>query len=616
MTHVKKNTEQHLCMVETSWQRCREAGLEHNSQPIIEISSRGGYEASLDRNRILLETTKQKVMPFYEHLLANSGCLVQLADDDGQILNSWGEKHFGHQSLKGLFNSGAFWKESLVGTNAIGTALTTSSIVQIHYDEHFLLANRFMTGSAAPISDAHGTILGAIDISTDKYIPQAHTLGLVKMMSQAVENQIIVSSYQKSHHLFWFNTSAENIDSQWSALLVLDDSGKVISANKRAMIVMGESLVGANVEQLFNVNLHNWLSKPQLVACQITNHNHVRFYARVISPVAIPKLEMIVKNNKADTIANKKPDLTIESINSGDPSIARSIKQVSKVLNKNIPILIYGETGCGKEVFVNAIHQLSQRSNGKLVAVNCAAIPKELVESELFGYEKGAFTGANPKGYIGLIREANGGTLFLDELGDMPLNIQTRLLRVLQEKKVIPVGSTKSHKVDFQLFSATNVDLKKKVTNGEFRQDLFYRISGLNITLPPLRNRQDKAQIIRYLIDCHKESNQAITVNEEVVSLFSSHPWPGNIRQMEAVIQIALAMSEGDELTTEHLPDDFFDDIQQNTQTEMQRKDIQQNDSDWYDIYKTLKGNISETAKALGVSRNTIYKRLREKGMK
>jgi transcriptional regulator of acetoin/glycerol metabolism len=613
MSHLKENAAQHLYMVESSWERCREAGLEHNSKPIIEINDRGSYADSIDKNRVLLETTKQKVMPFYEHLLENSGCLVQLADYDGQILNSWGEQHFSNQPLDGLFNKGAFWKEGLVGTNAIGTALATSSIVQIHYDEHFLLANRFMTGSAAPIIDAQGDTLGVIDISTDKYIPQAHTLGLVKMMSQAVENQIIISNFQASHLLFWFNTSAENIDSQWSALLVLDDTGRVISSNKRAKLVMGEHLVDLNVEQLFNQSLPALLSNNQRTANKVINSQGVRFYGQIVVP---KKLSLIKPTGLSDTKMKKTGPLTVEKINSGDPSIARSLRQVSKVIGKNIPILIYGETGAGKEVFVKAIHQLSERAKGNLVAVNCAAIPKELVESELFGYEKGAFTGANPKGYIGLIREANEGTLFLDELGDMPLNIQTRLLRVLQEKKVTPVGSTKSYEVDFQLFSATNVNLKQRVSLGEFRQDLFYRISGLNITLPALRDRQDKEQIIKHLVNTHKESDERIVVTSDVIELFKNHPWPGNVRQMEAVIQIALAMSEEGEITAEHLPDDFFEDM---IHDEESRTLVTANDADeveWYDIYQKFKGNISETAKALGVSRNTIYKRLREKGIK
>jgi transcriptional regulator of acetoin/glycerol metabolism len=310
--------------------------------------------------------------------------------------------------------------------------------------------------------------------------------------------------------------------------------------------------------------------------------------------------------------------------------LAKAIIQSKKIIDKDIPILIRGETGAGKEVFVKALHYSSQRRQHNLITVNCAAIPQELVESELFGYEKGAFTGSNNKGYIGLIRKADKGTLFLDEIGDMPLNVQARLLRVLQERSVNPLGSTLSYPVDFKLVSATNCNLKEAVLNGSFRQDLYYRVSGLNIELPALRHRTDRQQLIQFLFNYYAEHPQQAVISEDIMKIFYQHPWPGNIRQLVSVIQIAQAMSDDGVVDFQHLPDDFLNDIEKNnikasttkilpSDTTLNSTDIsklsgEKSDNDIVDLYQSLSCNISKTAQTLGVSRNTVYKRLRDSG--
>jgi len=245
----------------------------------------------------------------------------------------------------------------------------------------------------------------------------------------------------------------------------------------------------------------------------------------------------------------------------------------------------------------------------------------------LFCYEKGAFTGASNKGYIGLIRKADKGTLFLDELGDMPMNVQARLLRVLQERKVTPLGSTTSYPVDFKLVSATNRNLKQDVERGTFRQDLYYRVTGLNLSLPSLRERTDKEALVKFLLAKYASEGETPNISLEVLSMFKSHPWPGNIRQMVSVIQIALAMAGDETITVEHLPDDFLQDLQQH-QPELVKpqqapltlltSDSQEelNSEDWLAVYEQNGRNVSATAKDLNISRNTLYKRLREQGMR
>ena len=614
--------KKHLSMIEHSWQRCREFGLLHNSEPIIDIQNGQILSENIEQHARLLSTTQQKVLPFYDSLLANSNCLITLASPSGHVLNNWGEQRFFTQHQPQVFQNGANWKESLIGTNAIGTALETGSIVQVFHDEHFLSSNRFMTGSAAPLFDAERKMAGVLSIASDAYIPSSHTLGMVKLMSQAIENQLIVSQFHRNHFLLWFNTSPENIDSQWSSLLVFNEQGMIVSANRRAEIVLGQDLALQSLEQLFDIKLEKLLSHPSFTPAEIRSKEKFSYYAMTIPP-SIPVGRKIDFRDTSAAGAQKAATtpLDLQKLDTGDPQLAKAIKQVSRLINKDIPILIHGETGVGKEVFVNAMHQSSQRKHSPLIAVNCAAIPPDLVESELFGYEKGAFTGANQKGSIGLIRKADKGTLFLDELGDMPLNVQARLLRVLQERTVTPLGSTTAYPVDFKLVSATNRNLKDDVQQATFRQDLYYRVTGLNLSLPSLRERSDKEVLVQRLLKKYNESGQEITVSPDVLKLFCQHPWPGNIRQMVSVIQIAVAMADGNTIMIDDLPDDFMHDLKHshadsNVTLLSSAIPAPELDDNWLETYEQCGRNVSAAAKELSISRNTLYKRLRERGLR
>ena len=614
--------KKHLSMIERSWQRCRDSGLLHSSEPIIDVQNGQVLSENVEQHAQLLSTTQQKVLPFYDSLLANSNCLITLASPSGHVLNSWGEQRFFAQHQPRVFQNGVNWKESLIGTNAIGTAIETGSIVQVFHDEHFLSSNRFMTGSAAPLFDAERKITGVLSIASDAYIPSSHTLGMVKLMSQAIENQLIVSKFHRDHFLLWFNTSPENIDSQWSSLIVFNEQGVIVSANRRAEIVLGQDLALQSLELLFDIKLEKLLAHPSFTPAEIRSKEKFGYYAMTIPPsIPVGRKIDFRETSVAGTQKNVTTPIDLQKLDTGDPQLAKAIKQVSRLINKDIPILIHGETGVGKEVFVNAIHQSSQRKHSPLIAVNCAAIPPDLVESELFGYEKGAFTGANQKGSIGLIRKADKGTLFLDELGDMPLNVQARLLRVLQERTVTPLGSTIAYPVDFKLVSATNRNLKNDVQQGTFRQDLYYRVTGLNLSLPSLRDRSDKEALVQLLLKKYNESSQVMKVGPDVLELFCQHPWPGNIRQMVSVIQIAAAMADDNIITIDDLPDDFMLDLKQHhpdSNVTLLSSVVPPNELDdhWLNTYEQCGRNVSATAKELSISRNTLYKRLRERGLR
>ena len=599
----------HDAIIQDSWSRCRAFGLDHHSAPTFDQLPAAGIAQLLESQHSLVQTTHQEVLPYYENILSNSNCLIMLADNQGQVLTSWGTQRFIEPSLTRGFSAGASWIERCSGTNAIGTALACEQAVHIEHDEHFLKANRFMTGSAAPIFDAERKVIAVLDVSSDSYLPPSHTLGMVKMMSQTVENRLILNLFHGQHFQLTFNTGLNNLDSQWAGLLIFDETGQVLSANRRADNLLGISLSRVSVESLFKVSLLELLNQPEGLPFALQASGRNRFQCLLKRPKQVPIQARVF----AEPAVSPPATISLSTLHFGDSRVEKAVRQAERLLEKDIPLLIHGETGVGKEVFVKALHQASSRSKQPFIAVNCAAIPAELVESELFGYEKGAFTGANQKGSIGLIRKADKGTLFLDEIGDMPLPTQARLLRVLQERCVQPVGSSELFAVDIRIISATNRSLREQVQLGRFREDLYYRIGGLTLELPPLRERSDKEALFKRLWEQHREPAQWAGLSREVMALFSRHPWPGNLRQVSSVMQVALAMAEEQPVKPEHLPDDFFVDLEMEPVEAPEPLAVDLNDAE--DLNRLLQaagGNISHLARRLGVSRNTLYKRLRQ----
>lgn len=623
--------------IQASWERCRQYGLDPSSAPQVEKVMANELT---DEHHFLVETTGKEILPHYENILSNSQCMIMLADNDGQMIKSWGDQRFLNKQQRASLETGTLWGEQFNGTNAIGTAIAVGRAVQVQKDEHYLKSNRFMVGSASPIFNTNNDLLGVLDVSSDTYLPHAHTLGMVKLMSQSIENRLITKMFSEDNFLLTFNSNIDNIDSQWSGLLVFNDDGTILSANKRAELLLGHDLALLNINDLFDCPLRDLKNHPESMPIKLPALNHFVWHGSIIRPQKQVIRAVDFRHKTASQRAQKEDLITLEKLSFGDQHIDRCINQAQRIIEKDIPILIYGETGVGKEVFVNALHNYSSRKCYPLVAVNCAAIPSELVESELFGYEKGAFTGANNKGSIGFIRKAHKGILFLDEIGEMPLKVQARLLRVLQERKVTPLGSTESYPIDIKIISATNRSLKDEVENGAFRQDLYYRVSGLNLELPALRNRSDKEALFTEVHRLLKTAQQNYDLSEEILDLFKQHPWPGNIRQLVSVLQIALALAENDRIEAWHLPDDFFadirqqqksktveveqrptphdvstskayDDVHNSTHNHAHNKISKSSQEDILTVYHRNNGNISRTATELGISRNTLYKRLK-----
>jgi transcriptional regulator with PAS, ATPase and Fis domain len=471
-------------------------------------------------------------------------------------------------------------------------------------------------------------------------------MALVRMSAQMIENQLFSAAFQDAITLH-FHSRPEFIGTLMEGIASFSMSGRFLSANRSGLFQLGlplsalqthtfSSLFGMPVSALFD---HYRTATPGLL--DLCLHNGVRVSARAAlrSPNLIVQAggidterrarddgQTARKEARTDELAHRRGLSSLHYLDTGDEKVSTLIRKVNLVMGRDIPILITGETGTGKELLAQAIHNDSPRSGGPFVAVNCASIPETLIESELFGYEDGAFTGARKKGSTGKILQANGGTLFLDEIGDMPLPLQARLLRVLQERLVMPLGSNKSIPVNVALICATNRNLRDMIAKGLFREDLYYRLNGLVVRLPPLRERSDLEVVIHRML-ASESSGEPFTVSPEVMGLFKRHNWPGNFRQLTNLLRTALVMAGSErEVRAEHLPEDFLDDIgvaavpaatvaSAPPSALSLPASARLEDIELLTIQKALDehhGNVSAAARALGVSRNTIYRKLQK----
>jgi transcriptional regulator of acetoin/glycerol metabolism len=406
-------------------------------------------------------------------------------------------------------------------------------------------------------------------------------MALVRMSVQMIENKMFASSFQNVLVLR-FHARPEFVGTLCEGMAAFAENGALLSANRNACFQFNQNLKqlqGASFASLFgqpvNRVFDHLMVRPQ-DPLTLRLQNGVKVQARV--DFRADQLRRHARVALRDGCGNPEPSVEAPSsgqkspatdrvcalsrLQTGDPQIDAVVGKVRKVIGRDIPILIQGETGTGKELLANAIHCSGPRAAKPFVAVNCAAIPEGLIESELFGYEDGAFTGARRKGSAGRILQADGGTLFLDEIGDMPLALQARLLRVLQERVVVPLGGMKSTPVNIAVICATHRRIRELVASGQFREDLYFRLNGLTVMLPPLRVRADLDALVQRLLR-ELGGDNAPQLDPEVLELFRRHPWPGNLRQLSNLLRTAIVMAEGEPtMGREHLPDDFLDDIE------------------------------------------------------
>ncbi|WP_027798398.1 sigma-54-dependent Fis family transcriptional regulator [Paraburkholderia dilworthii] len=640
-------------VIAQSHARSLELGLRASETPDFHPLRRPALRELVDRNQSLY-THALPVMETLHAQIVDTQSMVLLTDSHGVILHSLGDSDFVEKANRVALCPGVSWAEADRGTNAIGTALVDGQPTVVHADEHFLHANRILTCSCAPIADPFGRTIGALDVSGDTRGFHKHTLALVRMSAQMIENHLFSNQFADAVRVH-FHARAEFIGTLFEGLAAFGADGTFLSANRSALFQFGEPLAvlqRQRFEALFGAAFANVLQQTARAPGEnlvLTLPSGVRVVARgeySAQRYVAPAMGHAEKSrNFASNGARHVPDFadtaplaTLETLDTGDAQMSAILARVAKVRGRDIPILILGKTGTGKEWLARAIHHDSPRRAAPFVALNCASLPDTLIEAELFGYEDGAFTGAKKRGSVGKIVQADGGTLFLDEIGDMPLAQQVRLMRVLQERTVVPLGGTRAIPVDLRIVCATHRNLRAMIAEGTFREDLYYRINGLVVTLPALSERTDLAALVKRMLELQREGDGLPRrVSAAVLKRFMQCRWPGNLRQLANVLRTASIMAEGaEQIELDDLPEDFLQDCadaaaDDNARSTLEAVDDVKGDGsgahvskpsrmeDWQAtlIVQTLArldGNVSAAARELGLARNTVYRYLRRGG--
>ncbi|PKO87397.1 MAG: sigma-54-dependent Fis family transcriptional regulator [Betaproteobacteria bacterium HGW-Betaproteobacteria-10] len=626
-------------LIVRSWERCLRFGLsEYGNFQSIDSLDRVALKTEQERNRYLLLQGR----PIMEHVfeqIRESGSMVVLADANGLLLETVGDADFVDRADRVTLSAGASWDENLRGTNAIGTALVEEGAAEVLGAEHFLVNNGFLTCCACPIFGPDGRLIGILNISGDYRVQKQHTMGLVRLSSLAVEKRLFESIHARDI-LVCFHTRADYLGSPKEGVAAVTPDGQVLAISRNGLSILGIRQVDAvrrDFSMVFESNLSALVDRMRnnsQGSCELmVNGKSIQVQLRgQLPPVSIVGRvydeTLTARGARRAEAPTSAPAITLDTLNTGDARLQAAIDRARRILGRDIPILIQGESGAGKEIFAKGFHNSGPRQSGPFVALNCASIPETLIESELFGYQGGAFTGARKEGAPGKIQQAHGGTLFLDEIGDMPLNLQARLLRVLQERCVTPLGSTRVIQVDISLVCATHRRLREEVARGSFREDLYYRLNGLCVTLPALRERGDIRQLVAKLAAAEADGREPVRFSESALQAIEKYDWPGNIRQLFNTIRVAIALlDEGETLVTEcHLPEELFEvnPFSGSSRASPAPCDpwaaapLESSAGSLEEIgrqaaMRTLEaagGNISAAARQLGISRNTLYRKL------
>ncbi|WP_373498262.1 sigma-54-dependent Fis family transcriptional regulator [Desulfococcus sp.] len=617
-----------------SWQRCRRAEVD----PVKGMGEKFMPVKELEHESENLVALAKPIMDTLYHCVKGSEFVIVLVDRKGYILNTVG----GLKELKHAdrlrFGPGANWAEECVGTNAIGTALALGHPVQVTGTEHYCESHHLWTCSTSPIRNQAGEIIGFMDISGPRERASAHQMGLIVAATHAVEDRIILDeSYGK---LYDINKYLEAIlNSVSEGIIAVNGKGLITGINKVAAKAFRQhprEVIGKTINpfmqhdgrlvDFFNTRAAGFTKEEIVFKLPdgkvsytatanpvFSEKNDNKGFVITFSPAektcfqVPPSKGTMVKFSFADIIGESK-------------AIRRSMEMAKRVAPGPSTVLILGESGTGKELFAQAIHSASDYRAGPFVSLNCGAIPRELIQSELFGYADGAYTGAKRGGCSGKFETANGGTLFLDEIGEMPFEMQINLLRVLEEKAIVPIGGKNAIPVDVRIIAATNKSLFEEVSKGRFREDLYYRLNVISLALPPLRAREGDVRLLaQYWVEkiSQKMGLDQKKVTPDVLGRFEKYHWPGNIRELVNAIEHAVNMSGGEDISVRHLPRGLrsidaetprpgADDIM--TLSVMEKAAVKK-------ALLFYDGNITRASKALGIGRNTFYEKMKKYGI-
>ncbi|MCP6698823.1 sigma-54-dependent Fis family transcriptional regulator [Pseudomonas donghuensis] len=618
-----------------SWLRCLEDyHLDPAQSMAPTVLEHGRVLESRERLQQVLQIAGNEMNSLHQQL-SGAGHAVLLTDARGVILNcvtAPTERRIFERA--GLW-LGADWSEAREGTNGIGTCLVERQAVTIHQDEHFRGRHTGLTCSASPVFDPHGELLAVLDVSSARAEvsrqSQFHTMALVNLSAKMIESCYFLR-YFENQYLLRFHLQAESVGLFSEGLLAFDGDGRICAVNQSALNLLGtvrDGLLGKPVDMFFDCSQNELLSRATAQASTswplrtrdgrllfASLRGQVRSMLPALAPLATP-----VKTEKAAGICLV------------DPALQNDFRRAVRVFERDVPLLLNGETGCGKEAFAKAVHLASQRSGKAFVALNCASIPESLIESELFGYRGGSFTGARKEGMRGKLQQADGGTLLLDEIGDMPLALQTRLLRVLEDRMVVPIGG-EPQAVNVRIISATHRNLLERVEDGSFREDLYYRLNGLEIELPALRERSDKSQLLDFIL-AEEAGEQSVSLEPAARRALLDFAWPGNVRQLRNVLRTLVALCDDGCIRQSELPATIvgaalrLPDVPRNSglsepplcgasPLRQGEGESPLEDAERSALLVTLekhRWHMTHVAAQLGVSRNTLYRKLRKHGI-
>ena len=617
--------------IERSHQRCRQMGIEHSRIFSSRMFTDESLQKKLEKNRHLIVTAEPFMNQLY-NFVKGSNFFAILTDGEGCILSVIGDEGILSEAFELEMIPGASMAEDHIGTNAMGTAIVEKIPVQVSGKEHYIQAYHRWTCSASPIRNPQGKIIGTLDLTGYSDLVHSHTVGMVVAAANAIEKMLEVKRY--TDELAIAKNHIETIiDSIPEGILTSDLDGRIKAINKSVTEIFGYNEKEMQQMKIWDL-FEGWTQvKNTLLGKSTFTNEDVYVNARknklqlnlsaypiwdgegTVREIIYVFKEVKKARKLATKIIGRQAIYTFDKIIGKNPRLIQTIQYAKKIADSKSTILIMGESGTGKEVFAQSIHNYSIRKEEPFIAVNCGAIPRNLIESELFGYEEGAFTGARRGGNAGKFEIADGGTIFLDEIGEMPLDMQTNLLRVIEESTVIRVGGSKQIPVNVRIIAATNKDLRQEVEKGNFRKDLYYRLHVLPIYLSPLRERKDDISLlIAYFMKTLSKRLNKRPVEIPAVHMenFMHHHWPGNIRELENLIELII--------NTEYIPLDIAigNDQKKTPLTSIQENIMTLDQIEHQYILKTLKrfkGNITLTAEALGIGRNTLYRKIEKYGI-
>jgi sigma-54 dependent transcriptional regulator, acetoin dehydrogenase operon transcriptional activator AcoR len=624
--------------VTRSWYRClREYRIEPSAPRQNTVLSSQSLKELQQRMGELLPVARAEMESLYEQI-AGSGFAVILSDTQGVVLTTITDPSLQREFRQAGLSLGALWDERHEGTNGIGTCLAESGPVTVHREEHFRGYNLSLSCSGAPILDPHGTLIAVLDASTanssDSRLIQRHTMALVNMSAHLISRWNFLNEYSQAW-ILRFHSRPEFVGLLHEALIATEECGMIVAVNESALLQLGcstrKALVGESIERFFQFNFETLEQRAKFEPSAIWPVRDLahgrRFFAIARAPLrsSARAIELGSANHSGDAAETVRHERGQRHVGE-DSQMRKNLACARQLFAKQVPILLQGATGTGKEAFAKSLHRGGLWFDKPFVTVNCAAIPESLIESELFGYTRGAFTGAAKEGRVGKILQSNGGTLFLDEIGDMPLMLQTRLLRVIEEREVVPLGSDQAIPVNLHVISATHRDVRQMIQNGQFREDLYYRLNGITLYLPLLRDREDKPDLIRTLLREENSGQDAIEIAEDAFKKLMDYSWPGNIRQLRNALRTGSALCRDGIIRSSNLPQEILD-----TETRAVPPAIiaavtadtaatadsapcaALREAECAALLRELekmRWNISRTAEALGISRNTLYRKI------